>query len=144
MKTGEKIEACLKELKLQRISEIYADEAEKAAKAKRSYQDFLLRLLDQQVSARIETSINRQIRTAGFPVIKHLEEFDFSFQPKLDEKLLRELGGLHYLNESKNILFLGPPGVGKTHLAIALGLKACQARKRVLFYTAEALTQMLA
>ena len=81
---------------------------------------------------------------AGFPVMKHLEAFDFSFQPKLDDKLIRELAGLNFLNESKNILFLGPPGVGKTHLAIALGLKACQVRKRVLFYTAEALTQMLA
>ncbi|OVE79848.1 AAA family ATPase [bacterium I07] len=144
MKAAEKIQMYLKVLKLQQIAEVYPDEAEKAAKAKRSYQDFLLRLLEQQVNARIEGSINRQIRSAGFPAIKHLEEFDFSFQPKLDEKLLRELAGLQFLNESKNILFLGPPGVGKTHLAIALGLKACQARKRVLFYTAEALTQMLA
>lgn len=144
MKTAEKIENYLKVLSLQQIADIYQDEAEKAAKAKRSYQDFLLKLLEEQVNSKIERSINRQIRMAGFPVLKHLEAFDFSFQPKLDDKLIRELAGLNFLNESKNILFLGPPGVGKTHLAIALGLKACQVRKRVLFYTAEALTQMLA
>ena len=144
MKASEKVENYLKVLSLHQIAEIYQDEAEKAAKAKRSYQDFLLNLLEQQVNSKIERSINRHIRTAGFPLMKHLEEFDFSFQPKLDDKLITELAGLNFLNESKNILFLGPPGVGKTHLAIALGIKACQVRKRVMFYTAEALTQMLA
>ena len=73
-----------------------------------------------------------------------MEEFDFTFQPKINEHLIRELATLEFLKGAKNVLFVGAPGVGKTHLAIALGLKATQARKRVLFATAEQLTQQLA
>lgn len=144
MTTQEKIESYLKTLSLHQITEIYQNESENAAKAKLSYQDFLLRLLEQQVLTKIDRSVNRRIQIAGFPSIKRLEEFDFSYQPQLDEKLIRELTNLNFLDEAKNIIFLGPPGVGKTHLAISLGIKACQMRKRVLFYSAEQLTQELA
>jgi DNA replication protein DnaC len=144
MTTQEKIESYLKTLSLHQITEIYQNESENAAKAKLSYQDFLLRLLEQQVLTKIDRSINRRIQIAGFPAIKRLEEFDFSYQPQLDEKLIRELTNLIFLDEAKNVIFLGPPGVGKTHLAISLGIKACQMRKRVLFYSAEQLTQELA
>ena len=66
-----------------------------------------------------------------------LEEFDFSFQPQIDEKKIRELASLKFLDQHQNIIFLGPPGVGKTHLATAIGIKACQARKRVAFYSVQ-------
>ena len=69
--------------------------------------------------------------------------FDFSFQPTIDEKLLRELATLNFLNDAKNILLVGAPGVGKTHLAIALGLEATKQRRRVKFITAEELTTEL-
>lgn len=144
MTIQEKIESYLKTLSLHQITEIYQSESENAAKAKLPYQDFLLRLLEQQVLTKIDRSINRRIQIAGFPMIKRLEEFDFSYQPQLNEKLIRELQNLNFLDEAKNIIFLGPPGVGKTHLAISLGIKACQMRKRVLFYSAEQLTQELA
>jgi len=137
------IEDYLKLLSLHKITDIYQQEAENAAKTKLSYQQYLERLLEQQVLTKIERSINRKIQIAGFPMIKRLEEFDFSFQPQLDEKLIRELANLNFLEQAKNVIFLGPPGVGKTHLAIALGIKACQQRKRVAFYTAEQLTQEL-
>jgi len=138
------IEEHLKTLSLHRISEIYLKEAEDAAKAKRAYQDYLLRLLEAQIILKTERSINRKMQIAAFPNIKRLEEFDFSYQPKINEKLIRELAGLDFLKVAKNILFIGPPGVGKTHLAIGLGVKACQAGKRVLFYSAEKLTEELA
>jgi DNA replication protein DnaC len=134
----------LKTLSLHKITEIYKLEAEKAAKAKLSYQDYLLRLTEAQVLTKIERSINRKMQIAAFPQIKRLEEFDFSFQPKINEKLIRELANLTFLEEAKNVLLLGPPGVGKTHLAIAIGIKAVEARKRVLFYSAEKLTEELA
>lgn len=134
----------LKSLSLHTIRNNHLSEAEKAAKAKLSYQDYLLRLVEQEVLSKIDRSINRRIQIAGFPQIKRLEEFDFSYQPQLDEKLLRELANLNFLQDNKNIIFLGPPGVGKTHLAIALGIKAAQARKRVSFYTAEQITSLLA
>ena len=122
----------------------YRDEAENAAKAKLGYQDYLQRLLEIEVISKIERSINRKMQIAGFPQIKRLEEFDFSYQPQINEKLIRELASLNFLDEAKNILFVGAPGVGKTHLATALGVKAVQARKRVLFFTAEQLTVLLA
>lgn len=137
-------EQYLKTLSLHRIRETYIPEAENAAKAKLSYQDYLQRLLEIEVFSKIERSINRKMQIAAFPQIKRLEEFDFSYQPQINEKLIRELASLNFLEEAKNLLFVGAPGVGKTHLAIALGVKAVQARKRVLFYTAEQLTLLLA
>lgn len=138
------IESYLKMLSLHRIREIYLQEAENAANTKLSYQDYLHRLLEQQVLSKIERSVNAKMQRACFPQVKRLEEFDFTFQPKINEKLIRELATLEFMNTAKNVLFIGAPGVGKTHLAISLGLKAAQARKRVLFYTAEQLTQELA
>ena len=138
------IEQHLKVLSLHRINETYKDEAEKAAKAKIGYQDYLQRLLEIEVISKVERSINRKMQIAGFPQVKRLEEFDFTFQPKINEKLIRELCSLNFLEEAKNVLFVGASGVGKTHLAISIGVKAVQQRKRVMFYTAEQLTVMLA
>lgn len=138
------IDIYLKMLSLHRIREIYKEEAENAARTNLDYIDYLKRLLEQQVLTKIERSINRKTQIAGFPQIKRLEEFDFSYQPKINEKLIRQLANLEFLNEAKNIVFLGPPGVGKTHLAISIGIKACQERKRVLFFTAEKITEELA
>lgn len=138
------IEQHLKHLSLHRINETYRIEAENAAKAKIGYQDYLQRLLEIEIISKIERSINRKMQIAGFPQIKKLEEFDFSYQPMINEKLIRELANLNFLEEAKNILFVGAPGVGKTHLAISLGIKAVQERKRVMFFTAEQLTLQLA
>ena len=138
------IDTYLKTLSLHRINEIYRQEAENATNTKLSYQDYLLRLLEQQVLSKIERSVNRKMQLAAFPQIKRLEEFDFTYQPKINEHLIRELASLDFLSDGKNILFIGAPGVGKTHLAISIGVKATQARKRVLFFTADQLTQNLA
>lgn len=138
------IDDYLKTLSLHRIRDIYAQEAENAANTKLSYQEYLHRLLEQQVLSKIERSINRRTHLACFPKVKRLEEFDFAFQPKINEKLIRELATLEFMTAAKNVLFIGAPGVGKTHLATSLGIKAAQARKRVLFCTAEQLTQDLA
>lgn len=144
MEQPTQIDNYLKMLALHRIREIYRQEAENAANTNLSYQDYLHRLVEQQVLLKIERSINAKTQRALFPQLKRLEEFDFSFQPKINEKLIRELATLDFLTAAKNVLFIGAPGVGKTHLAISLGVKATQARRRVLFYTAERLTQELA
>jgi len=139
-----KLDGYLKTLSLHKIREIYLSEAESAARTKLSYQDYLLRIVEQQILTKIEGSINRKTQRASFPQIKRLEEFDFSYQPKINEKLIRELAELNFLNDAKNIIFVGAPGVGKTHLAISIGIKAASAMKRVMFYTAEKLTEELA
>ncbi|HEU0085338.1 MAG TPA: IS21-like element helper ATPase IstB [Candidatus Paceibacterota bacterium] len=137
------LEEHLSFLSLHKVKENYISEAEKAAKTKLTYQEYLSRVIEIEMISKIDRSINRRIQLAGFPQIKHLEEFDFSYQPQLDELLIRELSNMNFLSEAKNILLLGPPGVGKSHLAISLGIKAATKRKRVSFYTAENLTTAL-
>ena len=84
-----------------------------------------------------------RLAMARFPFQKTLESFDFKFQPSIDVKVMRELATGRYLDHGDNILLLGPPGVGKTHLAVALGIKACEQGQRVLFTTAMALLATL-
>ena len=140
---GKSIKEYCKILSLPQVALSYEKESENAAKAKLSYQEYLYKVLQNQVVVRVDNSINAKIKKAKFPFIKSIEEFDFSFQPQVEEKLLRELCNLNFLSESKNIIFIGPPGVGKTHLSVSIGLKAAQARKRVLFFTAEDLINEL-
>lgn len=144
MSSSDQMDYYLKTLSLSQTRETYRVESENAAKAKLSYQDYLYRLVESEVLSKIDRSVNRRLQTSGFPMVRKIEEFDFSYQPKLDEKLIRELGNLTFLDEAKNLVFLGPPGVGKTHLAVAFGVKACLLRKSVAFYSADALTQLLA
>jgi len=131
------IESYCKLLTLSSILDNYESMALDATKTKISYQEYLYKLLQQQIIDRVDRSINAKIKKAGFPYIATVEMFDFSFQPNIDEKLLKELATLSFLKDAKNILLLGPPGVGKTHLAIAIGLEATKQRRRVKFITAE-------
>jgi len=144
MSRDERINGYFKALSLPAMRDSYKAEAENATKAKLSYQDFLIRLLELEIGQQHDRSVNRRIQMAGFPAIKRIEEFDFSFQPQLDEKLIYELASLAFMDEAKNIIFLGAPGVGKTHLAIAIGVNACIQEKRVMFFSAEELTKQLA
>lgn len=82
-------------------------------------------------------------RLAGFPYLKTVEDFDFSFQPSIDKKRIKELSTLRFISGGENIVFLGPPGVGKTHLAIGLGLKAISAGHRVYFTSAVSIVSSL-
>lgn len=131
-------------LRLHTVPLVYAELAEKAAKTAVSYDEFLALLLEAEVNKKTEVSVQRRVGAAKFPFLKTLEEFDFSFQPSLPEKELLRLGTLDFIDKKENILFLGPPGVGKSHLAVALGVKACSARLRIHFTTAQALIKDLA
>lgn len=84
-----------------------------------------------------------RLAQARFPWVKTVEQFDFTFQPSVDRKLVRELSGLSFVDRAENVVLLGPPGVGKTHLAIALGVKAVEAGHRVLFLSLETLLSRL-
>jgi DNA replication protein DnaC len=116
---------------------------EAAAKRELSYSDFLEELLGSELAAKQERNTTMRIRMAHFPFEKTLESFDYKFQPSLDPKIVRELATCRYITNAENVLLLGPPGVGKTHLAVALGLKACAAGYRTLFATAATLITAL-
>lgn len=134
----------LRHLGLYVMAERYGDLAEEARKAKSPYPQYLSALVSAQLAARMDRSFRERVARARFPAVKTLEGFDFAFQPAVDETLVRTLGDLTFLERAETVLFVGPPGVGKTHLAIALGVKACAARKRVQFYqVAELMDQLV-
>jgi len=141
--TYERVQTHLSHLKLQRMAQYVDAVAEQAAKQEWTYLAFLDRLLDLEASARYERDVAMKTKLAHFPFIKTLEEFDFSFQPSISERQVRELATVRFLAHGENILLLGPPGVGKTHLAIALGMAAIAQRNHVYFLTMVDLIEML-
>jgi DNA replication protein DnaC len=108
---------------------------EEAAKKQLPYLDFLDLLLAEEIRLRQEKAVEFKIRMARFPFVKTLEDFDFRAQPSVDERQVRELATLRFLERGENIILLGPPGVGKTHLAVALGLQAIMGGYSVAFVT---------
>jgi len=132
----ERLQHHFQRLQLHRMAAVLDTIAQEAATAQLGYTEFLARLLEAEVDARTERSTTTRIRLARFPFQKTLADFDFSFQPSLDPKKLKDVAKLRFIEQGENIVFLGPPGVGKTHLAVALGMKAAEAGYRVLFTTA--------
>jgi DNA replication protein DnaC len=139
----ERVKEQLKRLSLHTMAGIFEKEAEKAAKSQMSYTAFLARLIDEEVANKTDRSVNARIVKAHFPAIKTLESFDFTFQPSLPMAQVKELAELGFVEHAYNVLFIGPPGSGKSHLSIALGVKACAQRKRVLFISAASILDQL-
>src|ERR687891_2168048 len=110
--------------------------AERARAEEWSYERFAEALLATEVASRDAHGGESRIKQARFPARKTLEEFDFSFQRSVQKTLVLHLGQLDFLTAKDNVVLLGPPGTGKTHLAIALGIRACLAGQRVAFATA--------
>ena len=108
-----------------------------------TYDVFLRRALLLELEGRKELAHTKRLRAAKLPVRKTLEEFDFTFQPTVSERLMWELAGLSFVQTHTNVVFLGPPGVGKTHLALALAGKALEAGYSVLFTTLSRLAEDL-
>lgn len=108
-----------------------------------SYTDFLEGVLTEEVASKTAKHITMRTHLARFPFVKGLESFDFSYQPSLDKKQLQTLATCHFIEHGENVVILGPPGVGKTHLAVGLGLKAIEQGYRGLFTTAATLIATL-
>jgi DNA replication protein DnaC len=132
----EQLQTNLKRLSLKRMAAIFMTEADRAATLGTTYTGYLERLVAEELIGANERSVNHRLKQARFPGVRTLDSFDFRFQPTVNEALIRELAELGFLSARANVILLGPPGVGKTHLAIGLGVKACAARKRVRCYTA--------
>jgi len=130
-------------LRLYQIENQPTAHLEQAAKKEVSYADFLDELRAAEVAAKTSKHHQMRIAMARFPFQKTLESFDFKFQPSIDPKLIRELATGRYMHSGDNVLFLGPRGVGRSHLAVALGMKACEQGARTLFVTATALITAL-
>ena len=100
------------------------------------YEKFLIELMKQEISERHEAGQKRRIKNAGFPVLKTLDEFDLSKLEYVEPAYIKELASCDFIKNKQNIVMIGNPGAGKTHLSIALGMKACHAGFHVKFYTA--------
>jgi DNA replication protein DnaC len=116
---------------------------EQAAQHQLDYKTFLNQALATEWQGRYQKGIEARLQQARFPWVKTLEQFEFDFQPSLDRRVVRELSGLSFVERAHNVIILGPPGVGKTHLAIALGVKAVEAGYSVLFLSLETLMTRL-
>src|SRR5579859_2906457 len=110
--------------------------ADRARQEEWSYERFAEALLSTEISSRESSGGRLRIRAARFPAHKTLEEFDFTFQRSVKKQVIEHLGQLDFLHAKQNVILLGPPGTGKTHLAIAISLRACLAGQRVQFATA--------
>ena len=108
-----------------------------------SYADFLDSILGEEVASKRDKNVAMRTNLARFPFVKNLDAFDFTYQPSLDKKQIQTLATCHFVEHGENLLILGPPGVGKTHLAVGLGLKAIEHGYRVLFSTAAAMIAKL-
>jgi DNA replication protein DnaC len=140
----ERIHDHLRRLKLFKSEERIEALLQEATHRELGYSDFLDRLLMEEVASKTDKTITLRTQLARFPYVKTLEAFDFKYQPSLDEKQIRELASCRFIDNGENVVLLGPPGVGKTHLAVALGLKAIAGGYRVLFASATALIASLA
>jgi DNA replication protein DnaC len=105
--------------------------------------EILNTLLEEEINFRMERSIKTRIKLAKFPYQKTIDDFDFSFQPELDQQRVKNLFSLKWIRENGNVVFLGPPGVGKTHLAISLGMEACKNGFFSYFLTFQDLIEIL-
>ena len=143
MTTIDRAHAALTTLGLPTMDEVLECHLERAAQEQRAYGEFLTDLLAVEVDARRERYLRARLRLAHLPYQKMLADFDFAFQPSVDERTVRELQTLRFGHEAANVLLLGPPGVGKTHLAVGLAMEAIHAGFSAYFITAHELVDDL-
>jgi len=144
MSNSSELTHLFRELKAPAAARALGKLAERARSEEWSYEKFAQALLSTEVQAREAHGGEGRIKSARFPARKTLEEFDFTFQRSVKKTVIEHLGQLDFLHAKENVILLGPPGTGKTHIAIALGIRACLAGQRVIFKTATEWVALLA
>lgn len=139
----ERLHHNLKLLKLTTFESILDNYLEIAAKDGKSFIEIIDYLVDQEIQSKEARSEALRMRIAGFPFEKRLDEFNFKYQPSLDKAVIKEIASLRFIRNAENVVFLGPPGVGKTHLAIGLGIEAIETGFKVHFANASNLVEKL-
>lgn len=140
---SDRLQENLGRLKLSQAAEVLDTVVKQAEKDKSSYLKFLDHLLEEEVAAEEKRRIQTAMKTAGLPAAKTIEEYDFSFHSNLNKKEVMALFDLNFISQRENVIFLGPPGVGKTHLAISLAIKGCYHGFKVYFTTMDTLIRKL-
>jgi len=133
------LDSYLKTLKLPTMRAEYKAIARKCSQADAPYEDFLQQLAELEVQRRTAAAIERRLKQAEFPMVKELSSYRFGDVPKLNKKYVLDLARCQFIESRTNMVLTGPPGVGKTHLAIAFGREACKRGFKVKFYTASKL-----
>jgi DNA replication protein DnaC len=133
----------LEKMKMEHLAGQLESVCEQASKRDLGFKEFLTEALETEWKGRHLKGVEGRLLQARFPWVKTIEQFDFAFQPSIDRRVIRELAGLSFVDRAENVVLLGPPGVGKTHLAIALGVKAIEAGHRVMFLSLETLLTRL-
>jgi DNA replication protein DnaC len=139
MESNMLLETYLKQLRLPTVLQNYRKFADDSARANRSYDRYLLALLEQEVAQREKNRHQRRIKAARFPALKDLATFDFSAVPDLNKVRVLDLARGEYIAKREPVLMVGNPGVGKTHVATGLAAAACRQGYKVRFYNAAGL-----
>ena len=143
MEHNDLLESYLRQLRLPSFVSNYQAFAADAARSNLDYTRYLLALAEQEVNKREQNRIQKRVKLARFPVLKELADFDFSALPTLNKAQVLDLSRGEYIRKREPIVFIGNPGLGKTHLAISLALSACYQGRRVRFWTAAGLVNEL-
>jgi DNA replication protein DnaC len=134
--TASEVAYLARALKAPRVAQLAASIAEQARAQGWGYEQYLVQVLGEEVASRETHGGTARVKAARFPQVKTLDDFDFSFQRSVKRQQIAHLAQLDFLREATNVVFLGPPGTGKSHLSIALGVQAARRGHRVAFATA--------
>ena len=141
--TADRIRDHATRLGLTHLTDTITELVQRAETAQMGYLDFVDLLLEEEVGLREGRRFRNALKLSGLPKHKTMEEFDFAFQPSLDVRKIRDLATLEFVKAKSNVALLGPPGVGKTMLAVALAVTACQAGWSIYFTTLDDLVRRL-
>ena len=131
------LEYYLKKLRLPTMLREYASMAAVCQKDRTDFPTYLLRLVERELLDREKRAAERRVKEANFPVLKTIDTFDFKAQPSVNEQLVRELMRGEFIDKRENVLLIGNPGTGKTHLACALAFSACAHGRKVRFFKSD-------